>query len=231
MIACVINSFIFEDKKTLNSIYNYIKTRYNDKIIINDVKLELRELIKTDIIYYNDDSYELTEKGRGILNDHKYYYSRKIIEFYKKYNKIHKKYELREIREEQQGLRNYLINNKEQRCILCNKFLPMCLLETAHLKPRNILNYREKKDVNVVEFMCRYCHSLYDNGLLSVYNGLLHISSAVDIYDLNFNNKEIISYNAQNEKYFSFHYNYIFRNLKTHPSHSYSQAVVFPPHS
>jgi len=53
-------------------------------------------------------------------------------------------------------------------CVICEKKLPLCLLETAHLKPRCILNSNEKNDKNSVEFMCRYCHNLYDNGFLKV---------------------------------------------------------------
>ena len=50
-------------------------------------------------------------------------------------------YELKEKRLEQQSLRKYLLNEKEHKCILCYKILPVCLLETAHIKPRNLLNY------------------------------------------------------------------------------------------
>jgi hypothetical protein len=147
-----------------------------------------------------------------VLNDNKYYYSKIIIKFYKKYNKNHRKYELREIRKEQQQLRNYLITNKQHICIICDKKLPLCLLETAHLKPRCILNNNEINDTNVVEFMCRYCHNLYDNGHLSIYNGLLQVSTFIQNYDLQYNqNKQIFFYNLQNEKYFIFHYKFIYK--------------------
>ena len=67
-------------------------------------------------------------------------------------------------------------------------------------------------DKNVVEFMCRYCHNLYDNGFLAVYNGLLYVSTFIDNYDLDYNkNKQITFYNLQNEKYFIFHYKYIYK--------------------
>lgn len=32
--------------------------------------------------------------------------------------------------------------------------------------------------------MCRYCHNLYDNGFLSIYNGLLQVSTLINQYDL-----------------------------------------------
>ena len=146
------------------------------------------------------------------MNDHKYYYSKIIIKFYKKYNKNHRKYELREIRQEQQQLRNYLISNKKQMCIICEKKLPLCLLETAHLKPRCILNNNEINNKHIVEFMCRYCHTLYDNGFLSIYNGTLQISLLIDKYDIHYNSKTIVYYNSYNEKYFNYHYKYIYKH-------------------
>jgi len=210
----IINCFILQDNNTLLDIYNYIKFRYDNLVEINDIKTELTKLIKNNIIFFNNKNYELSNEGSVILNDNKYYYSRIIIKFYKKYSKNNIKYELREIREEQKQLRNYLIANKTQMCIICEKKLPLCLLETAHLKPRCILNYYEKNDKNIVEFMCRYCHSLYDNGFLSVYNGLLQVSSFINQYDINYNkNKQILIYNTQNEKYFIFHHTYIYKHI------------------
>ena len=211
----IINSFFLQDKNTLNDVYNYIKLRYKNTVEINDIKPYLIILIKKNILFLNDTNYELSQEGNIILDDHKYYYSKIIIKFYKKYNKYnknHKKYELKEIRREQQALRNYLINNKQHICIVCDKNLPLCLLETAHLKPRCLLNCHEKHDKNVVEFMCRYCHVLYDNGFLAIYNGLLYVSSFINNYDINYNkNKKISNYNSQNEKYFIFHYKYIYK--------------------
>jgi len=208
----IINSFILQDKNSLIDIYNYIKLRYNKSVEINDIKTKLIILIKNNIIFVDNKNNELTEEGHVILNDHKYYYSKIIIRFFKKYNKTHRKYQLREIRKEQQQLRNYLITNKQNICIICDKKLPLCLLETAHLKPRCILNNNERNDKNVVEFMCRYCHNLYDNGFLAVYNGLLYVSTFIDNYDLDYNkNKQITFYNLQNEKYFIFHYKYIYK--------------------
>ena len=204
----IINSFILQDNNTLIDIYNYIKIRYDKSVEINDIKTELIKLTKNNIIFLHNINYKLSKEGNVILNDHKYYYSKKIIKFYQKYKKHHITYELREIRQEQQRLRNYLISNKKQLCIICEKKLPLCLLETAHLKPRCILNNIEKNDNNIVEFMCRYCHNLYDNGFLAVYKGLLQVSTIINQYDLQYNkNKQIPYYNLQNETYFMFHYN------------------------
>jgi len=208
----IINCFILQDNNTLLDIYNYIKFRYDNLVEINDIKTELTKLIKNNIIFFNNKNYELSNEGNVILNDHKYYFSKIIIKFYKKYSKNNIKYELREIRQEQKQLRNYLISNKTQMCIICKKKLPLCLLETAHLKPRCLLNNNEKNDKNIVEFMCRYCHNLYDNGFLAVYKGLLQVSTFINQYDLHYNkNKQISHYNLQNKKYFIFHYNYIYK--------------------
>ena len=208
----IINSFILKDKNTAIDIHNYIRVRYDDSIEINVIQAELKALIKKQIVFFHNNNYELSNEGDIILNDQKYYYSKIIIRFYKKYNKNHRKYELREIRKEQQQLRNYLKLNKQPMCIICDKKLPLCLLETAHIKPRCILNNIEKNDKNVVEFMCRYCHNLYDNGFLAVYKGLLQVSTCINEYDLCYNkNKQIQYYNLQNETYFMFHYNYIYK--------------------
>jgi hypothetical protein len=208
----IINSFILKDKNTLNDLYNYIKFRYNKTVNINDIKIELTNLIKKNIIFLDNNNYNLTNEGNIILNDNIYYYSRIIVNFFRKYSKIHKIYELKEKRLEQKRLRIFLINNKKHICIICDKTLPLCLLETAHLKPRCRLNNNELNDKHIVEFMCRYCHTLYDNGLISVYNGLVEVSKLLNNYDLNYNNKLIYSYNLQNEKYFMFHYTYIYKN-------------------
>ena len=208
----IINSFILQDKKTLKDIYNYIKCRYDKSVELNDIKTELTKLIKNNIICFHKKTYELSTEGNVILNDYKYYYSRIISRFLKKNNNFRKKYEVKEVRQEQQYLRNYLISNKKHMCVICDKKLPLCLLETAHLKPRYILNNIERKDKNIVEIMCRYCHNLYDNGFLAIYKGLLQVSTIIDQYDLiYYKNKQIDSYNLQNEKYFIYHYNYIYK--------------------
>lgn len=208
----IINSFILQDKNSLIDIYNYIKLRYDNLVEINDIKTELTKLIKNNIVLFYNNIYELTQEGNVILNDNKYYYSKIIIKFYKKYSKNNIIYKLKEIRQEQQQLRNYLIANKTQTCIICEKKLPLCLLETAHLKPRCILNNNEKNDKHIVEFMCRYCHNLYDNGFLAVHKGLLQVSTFINQYDLHYNNnKQIHCYNLQNEIYFMFHYNCIYK--------------------
>ena len=74
----------------------------------------------------------------------------------------------------------------------------------------SLLKSIEIKDINNVEFMCRYCHHLYDNAFLSVKNSNLCVSKNItipNIYDLNYlNNKFINAYNNLNSKYFNYHY-------------------------
>jgi len=210
----IINSFIFKDKNTEKDIYNYIKFRYDKSIEINNIRNELSKLIKNNIIFlHNDNNYVLSNIGNVVLNDNIYYYSRIIASFFKKYNsKYNKKYKLTEIREEQQKFRKYLIENRKHKCIICDKTLPLCLLETAHIKPRFLLKFNEINDINIVELMCRYCHKLYDDGLLSICDGFLQVSKGLNTYDLNYNeNKFIYSYTLENKKYFNFHYKYIYR--------------------
>ena len=125
-------------------------------------------------------------------------------------HKICKNYSIK-TRPEQQSLRKYLLRNKKHQCILCDKYLPLCLLETAHIKPRQYTNNIEKKDKNIVCIMCRYCHSLYDNGYLGVNDGKLKVNSNIKQYPclIYEENKVIDEYNNNNMKYFLFHYNTI----------------------
>lgn len=208
----IINSFILQNKNTLIDIHKYVKTHYNNSIEIKYIKKEIRKLIHNKILLLYNNIYELSKEGNVILNNNIYYYTSIISNFYRIYIEKNKKYQLREIRKEQHYLRNYLITNKEHVCIICDKKLPLCLLETAHLKPRCILNKLEINDKNIVEFMCRYCHTLYDNGYISIYNKCLQISKYINQYDIHYiENKEITCYNSLNEKYFIFHYNFIFK--------------------
>ena len=221
----IINSFFYKNSNTINDIFEYIKTKYyNNTVEINNIKNNIKNIvnlyIKWKILFIDkNNKYYLTEEGNKILNQQITYSSRIIVQFLKKYKKYNKqdkiKYSLKEVREEQQKLRKYLINNKQQLCIICDKRLPLDLLETAHLKPRYLLNYIEKNDNNVVEFMCRYCHKLYDDGHLGIYNGLLCVSQSLtkNSYDLEYNeNKEIIYYNTKNNKYFDYHCKNIYRS-------------------
>ena len=209
----IINAFIIQNTNSLGDIFNYIKKRYDKNLELNKLKIEINSLVKKNIICLDNNThyYHLTNEGNIILNDNIYYYSRIIIRFFRKHSKIHKIYELKEKRLEQQSLRLFLLNNKEHKCILCYKHLPTCLLETAHIKPRHLLTNSEKNDKNCVELMCRYCHNLYDNGYLSVNNGLLNVSSFLDNnYDIKYvKDQVILNYNSKNNRYFDFHFKFL----------------------
>ena len=213
----IINSFIINKIMQLEEIYNYVNFRYDNSIQITGVKTEISKLIRRKLISFKNEKYMLTPEGNVVLDDQKLYHVRIIVKFYKKYRKDSKKFALKEVRTEQSRLRNNLINNKEHKCVLCCKFLPLCLLETAHLKPRCLLKASEKDDNNVCEFMCRYCHKLYDSGFLGVCKGLLKVSQKLikNGYDLNYQENEIVNcYNERNKHYFDFHYKNIFIEIK-----------------
>ena len=118
--------------------------------------------------------------------------------------------------EEQQKLRDYLVDTKSHNCILCCKRLPLCLLEAAHLIPRYLLRLDERMNTNLVEFMCRYCHTLYDCGLLGVdMNGKLVISSKLSTggYDISYHPGALInSFTSNNASFFSKHLQAIFNS-------------------
>jgi hypothetical protein len=210
----IINSFIYNNTNSFNDIFSYLKRYYPilDKILLQK---EIKSLIRNLLLVEDNKVYCLTNEGHVVKNDNIYYHSKIIFNFMKRYSKSYKKYELREIRREQQSLRKHLIENKKQICIICCKYLPLDLLETAHLKPRCLLNKDELYDKHIVEFMCRYCHKLYDSGFLGVKKGELQISKLLieKNYDLTFNNYAINEFNNLNKNYFDFHYTNIFKSV------------------
>jgi len=215
----IINSFILNPfAQSGNNIYNYISARYDNKITIADINQELYRMRKAGILILCNSGWELTDKGQYILKDTKYYYARRIVEFLRKclIKNRQPKFVLKEIRDEQQKLRDYLIANNPQTCIICDKYLPLCLLETAHLKPRCIISSESRNDNNLVAFMCRYCHTLYDAGLLGISNnGQLVVSAKLqtDNYDLNYSvGKQIKCFNSYNSDYFQYHFINIFKH-------------------
>ena len=113
-------------------------------------------------------------------------------------------------------IEKYKLNNIDYHCTMCLQNYPISLLDTAHLKPRCKMDISEIKDVNNVEFMCKICHNLYDNGYISVnpnknitinnditkYKNLLIINRLDKIYE---------QYNCHNSNYLIWHYRNIFR--------------------
>jgi hypothetical protein len=138
----IIKLFIHNKSNTFDDILLHIikndKT-INKNILSSDIKL----LIKQKILTLNNKHYILTNEGLIIMNDNKYYYSRIIYKFITTNSIQHKKYELKRIRDNQQTMRKYLIKNKPNVCIICNKKLPLCLLEAAHIKPYCILKKKK----------------------------------------------------------------------------------------
>ena len=109
-------------------------------------------------------------------------------------------------RPEQDKLRQYLIQKKENKCILCNAKKSVKLLQTAHLKPHCDLDTKEKYDVNIVEFMCFECHKLYDDGDIGINNGILNIKDIVEYPQYEeLQNKKVECYNNKNKIYFDYH--------------------------
>jgi hypothetical protein len=207
----IIISFLNKQNNSLIGILDYIKKRFDPLITIEILKLQIVYYLKHKYITIVNNDYYLSDKGKDILNFEKIYYAKIITYFFKKI-KYRKKFSLKEIRLEQQKLRNYLIYNKPQICVICSKNLPLCLLETAHLKPRYLLTQRELNDLNIIEFMCRYCHKLYDEGLLTVNQGKLQLSSIIQVYNLNFTNYNLDGlYNLNNKNYFDYHFSKIFQ--------------------
>ena len=114
-------------------------------------------------------------------------------------------------RKYQRSLRNYLIETKENKCILCIQYFPINVLETAHLKPNSILNEIELKDKNNVELMCRNCHKFYDLGYISIFNGTIIKNKELLTYNYNISNKYIDNYNFKNAHYYNYHFRHIFK--------------------
>jgi hypothetical protein len=211
----IINSFTFSKYNTFSNIFNYIKSHSTMEINKEQLKKQLKYLIKKKTLDFINDSYKLTEKGNAVLSINVYYYKQIIYNFLSKLyinrKQFKKSYELKEKRNEQQMLRKHLIENKEHICILCSKKLPLCLLQTAHLKPRCIISdINELYDTHLVEFMCMYCHALYDSGHIGVHNGKLLVSKDLNNYDIKYENNNIDAYTIYNSPYFEYHYKSIF---------------------
>ena len=120
-------------------------------------------------------------------------------------------------RPEMKKMRQLLVKQKINKCIICDKTFPLCLLDCAHLKPRSIISISERKNFYNLEFMCKCCHSLYDNGYIGIKDGYLKISDDIikDIIAYNlFDNKIIKNYNQYNMKYFDYHYHNIYKSYK-----------------
>ena len=98
-------------------------------------------------------------------------------------------------------------------CAFCEKKFPYYLLETAHIKPRCILNYYDKHNYNNVIFLCRLCHVIFDKGFLSIFDNELLVSDKLNIleYDLaDYTNKKK-NFTKEQQTFFDFHYKFIYK--------------------
>jgi predicted restriction endonuclease len=203
----IILSFNFNTEQIFNTIFIYCN-RFTD-ISKLDLNKSINKLIRNNIII-NINNYELTDEGKYMLNQLNIYYKRIIIAFYKKYKiKSDKKYALKEIRIEQQNLRNHLMSNYPNVCMFCDKKLPYFLLETAHIKPRCLLNYNDRKNYNNVIFLCRLCHVIFDKGFIAVFNSQLLVSDKLKILDYDLPKYKNCLDVKEKKIFFDFHYNFI----------------------
>lgn len=126
-----------------------------------------------------------------------------------KYYMLNESVRYKSNRPEQKKLRKYLEDNKERKCIICQRKLPNYTLECAHIKPRYLSNERERHDFNIVNWMCRNCHIVFDKGDIGVDNGELLKSVDIEDYDFDFNFKK--EQFMMSKDYFEFHFNNIFK--------------------
>ncbi|VVU94355.1 hypothetical protein CPAV1605_77 [seawater metagenome] len=116
-------------------------------------------------------------------------------------------------RPEHAKLRQHLINCKKPNCLICQRKLPIYLLECSHIKPRSLATRHERHDYNIVNWMCRICHKIYDKGDIGIKNSVIHKNSSLDKYtDLELKNLSEIDFNEylRSKKYFDYHFKNIF---------------------
>lgn len=115
-------------------------------------------------------------------------------------------------RKEQAILRKLMIGDKlEVQCSLCHKMMPLNLIVTAHIVPRNKCTLGQRKDPNIVMPACKVgCDSFFEDGYLEVHNdGEIHVSETVKFSDdlkqiLNsYRDKECLAFNKNTESYFA----------------------------
>ena len=206
----ILLAFNFSDNPSLNDIFKYCN-RFQDDFILKkeEFKKILNKMVKRQKPVLTDE-YTLTKEGKYQLNQLNIQYTR-TIKILRNYDDK-KQYAKKEIRKEQQKLRNHLIKTCEEKCEFCEKKKPYFLLEAAHIKPRCIMNKYEKDDFdNYSIFLCRECHKLFDKGYLCIFNNELLVSSKFNIIDYDLPNyPKNKHFNSKQLKYFHFHHNHIF---------------------
>ena len=122
---------------------------------------------------------------------------------------------------EQFHLRKHLLNNSPTGvCACCGETMGADLLVCSHIKKRATCTLEEKKDYNVVTLMCTLngCDKLFELGYIGVgYDGRIVTvdknSSHIITKDLSrrlahLKGKNFLSWNANNSKFFQWHYEF-----------------------
>jgi len=115
------------------------------------------------------------------------------------------------IRKEQSFLRKNLFkDNKEFKCGICDRLIPINLLVAAHIKKRAESTQEERRDYqNIVMSMCKFgCDDLFEKGYLGVIKGKIQINTSLywtpDIREAveNLEGKVCKVWNNSNKSYF-----------------------------
>ncbi len=120
-------------------------------------------------------------------------------------------------RPEHAKLRQYLINHKDSNCLICKRKFPIYLLECSHIKPRSLASNCERHDYNIVNWMCRICHKIYDKGDIGIKNSVIYKKCYLDKYtNLGLNQCKFVDFKEyiRSKKYFDYHFKNIFNQPK-----------------
>ncbi|KAM9863703.1 hypothetical protein ACI1US_00402 [Leucobacter sp. BZR 635] len=115
-------------------------------------------------------------------------------------------------RKEQTALRKYLFDGViGARCALCGKELPVGLLRTAHIKPRNECSDTEKRDLDNVMSACTLgCDELFERGYLTVDAGGIVQTAFTGFTDLassvgSLQSRVCSAFGPESKPYFAWH--------------------------
>ncbi len=101
-------------------------------------------------------------------------------------------------------------------CSMCMNAFPFPLLDMAHLKPRHTLvSVLERKNIHNVEFMCKLCHAIYDQGFIGINStGIIENKPASFLSALHVSRQighMYSKYNDHNAPFLNWHYDHIFK--------------------
>ena len=115
-------------------------------------------------------------------------------------------------RKEQAILRSLMIDNSEElQCALCHKVMPIKLIVTAHIVPRNKCTLKQRKDPSIVMPACKVgCDSFFEDGYIEVdANGLIRVTETLKLSDdlklslISYNDKKCLAFNETTKPYFA----------------------------